>query len=767
MLSQNPQFMQILIESLPQFVWTCTPEGSCDFINHRWVEYTGIPEEEQLGYGWLNQIHPEDQQDLKLAWEQTIATGSDFHFEFRIRRHDGVYRWFDTRAVPFRDQSGQILKWLGSNTDIQEQREMREALRESVGRSRISIEAAQMGTWDRDLKSNKLFWSEVQEKQMGFEPGTFPGTYEAFYALVHPDDRAVMAEAQKVALSNGGNYRAELRFILPDGRERWGLVRGQIFFDQLGQPERIVGVDLDITERKKAEEERQKTERRFRALIEHSADSIAVIDADNNILYLSPSVEAVEGYKPEELIGRNGKDHTHPDDLPYLQEIVQQLLDNPGKPIPVLWRRSHKKGYWIWLEGVATNLLHDPAVKGIVTNYRDVTERKRTEELNFRSQKLEALGTLAGGIAHDFNNILQAIGGNAALAVTDLPPDHKAQESLNEIIKAAARASEMVRRILAFTNPHDRQQEVIQIQPVIEEALKLLRATIPGKIEIRTDFASNLMPIKADSTLIHQIVINLATNAAHAIGNSEGLIEFQLEAIVVSQEFAALSPGLSEGRYIRLKVSDNGCGMDRAVMNRIFDPYFTTKSAGQGTGLGLSVVHGLVKSLGGIINVYSQPNKGTSFHLYFPAMTEANNITNSKVEPNKKISSVRNERVLYVDDEESLVILTTRMLNRLGYQITGYSNPFEALEAFRLHPEEFDVVITDLSMPGMSGFELARELMAVRPEIPIIMTSGYVRSEDQEAASQIGIRELILKPDTVDELGRALDRLFQATNVSD
>ncbi|HYE75598.1 MAG TPA: PAS domain S-box protein, partial [Blastocatellia bacterium] len=566
------------------------------------------------------------------------------------------------------------------------------------------------------------------------------------------------------ALTNGGNYRAELRFILPDGRERWGLVRGQIFFDQFGQPERIVGVDLDITERKKAEEERQRIEHRFRALIEHSADGIAVIDAENNILYLSPSVATVEGYEPEELIGRNGLENTHPEDLPYVDNIVEQLVANPGVPIPVLWRRRHKKGHWIWLEGVATNLLHDPAVKGIVTNYRDVTERKRAEEMLLRSQKLEALGTLAGGIAHDFNNVLLAISGNAALAIADLPQDHKAQESLSEIIKAASRASEMIKRILAFSSPHDQQHEVVHIQSIIEEALKLLRPTIPARIELRTNFASDIPLISADSTKIHQITINLATNAAHAIGTREGLIEFQLETINVGKDLA-LTPGLNEGRYIRLKVDDNGCGMDRATMNRIFDPYFTTKSAGQGTGLGLSVVHGLVKSLGGSINVYSQPDKGTSFHLYFPIPTETIHTTDNKTDSNKKNIVGHHERILYVDDEESLVTLITRTLKRLGYHVTGFSNPFEALEAFRSCSDEFDVVITDLSMPGLSGFELARELMAIRPNIPIIMTSGYLRPEDQEAASHIGIRELILKPDTVDELGQALDRIFQEVSL--
>jgi CheY-like chemotaxis protein len=314
-----------------------------------------------------------------------------------------------------------------------------------------------------------------------------------------------------------------------------------------------------------------------------------------------------------------------------------------------------------------------------------------------------------------------------------------------------------VRRILAFSRQQDTKHELIAVQPVIEEALKLMRATLPAMIEIRTEFADGLPPIAADSTQLHQIIVNLATNAAYAIGKRGGLIEVRADVLTVDADLAETLRDITPGRYVRLVMADNGCGMDRMTLGRIFDPFFTTKPAGQGTGLGLSIVHGIMKSSKGAITVYSQPDKGTSFHLYFPA---AQGKAETQPASMRKIISSRGERVLYVDDEEPLVRLAQRVLARLGYRVSGHTDPANALETFRKAPRDFDVLITDVSMPGMSGFDLTRAILAIRPELPVLMTSGYVRKEDEELALRMGVREIILKPNTLDELGKALGRLF-------
>ena len=390
----------------------------------------------------------------------------------------------------------------------------------------------------------------------------------------------------------------------------------------------------------------------------------------------------------------------------------------------------------------------------VLVTMQDISEPKRAEALRVRSQKLEALGTLAGGIAHDFNNILAAINGNADLALSELTPDHPARECLTEIAKGGARAADLVRSILGFARPVEQKRKVQALLPVIEEAVKFVRATLPAGIEIRTGFDPDLPAVNADSTQIHQIIVNLATNAAHAIGDRPGHIDVRLDAVSVSSEQASNVSDLQEGRYVRLFVSDDGCGMDAATRTQMFDPFFTTKPPGQGTGLGLSVVHGIVSSYNGAIKAFSEPGEGTAFHLYFPAVEQAAEEPEAPRQDTQLAGGGR--RIMYVDDEEALVFLATRKLEHMGYKVSGFTDAENALREFRLRPDEFDLVVTDVSMPRMSGLDLARELIAVRANIPIILTSGYVRAEDERKAEEIGIREFLLKPVTIDALTRTL-----------
>jgi signal transduction histidine kinase/ActR/RegA family two-component response regulator len=377
-------------------------------------------------------------------------------------------------------------------------------------------------------------------------------------------------------------------------------------------------------------------------------------------------------------------------------------------------------------------------------------------EAQLRSQKLEALGTLAGGIAHDFNNVLQAITGNNVLARSALPPDHPAQAFLAEVDTASARASDLVRRILTFSRPEEQRREVLELQHVIGEALKLVRATLPAQIVIHAELRDDVPGIFADATQIHQLVVNLATNAAHAIGSAGGRIDVWLGTTHVDAQQGA-ETSLAEGDYAVLHFSDDGCGMADATVERIFDPFYTTKPVGQGTGLGLSVVHGIMKGLGGAVIVHSELGQGSTFTLYFPT-------TRAKSTPPPALRAEPlaqgGGRVLFIDDEEVLVVLGTHILTVLGYQATGTSRPLEALRMFASDPRAFDVVVTDLSMPGLSGFQLVQQLLDVRPDVPVVMMSGYLGPEETATARRLGVRELLLKPVGMDDLARALGRVL-------
>ena len=384
-------------------------------------------------------------------------------------------------------------------------------------------------------------------------------------------------------------------------------------------------------------------------------------------------------------------------------------------------------------------------------------ERQRTQAQLRQAQRIQSLGTLAGGIAHDFNNLLVAVGGNVELAARALPPDHPARTHLRRVEEATARASDLVNRILAFSRQQEPRWASVALQPIVEEVLTLLRATLPASIEIDTRFDDDAPTVRADPSQIHQVLMNLGTNAAHAMGECGGVLRIALEAVTLDADGAAVAPDLREGRYARLSVSDTGCGMDPATLERAFEPFFTTKAPGAGTGLGLSVVHGIVKSHGAAIALDSQPGVGTTVHVYFPATNAL--AGEAAVAPSEALHG-HGERVLYVDDEEAVVDVGAATLEALGYKVTAATDATRALADFRSRPYEFDVLVTDLSMPGLSGAELARRAREIRPGLPVVLTSGYVRPEDRDALRRAGDVELLLKPNLVAELGSTLHRLL-------
>jgi PAS domain S-box-containing protein len=457
----------------------------------------------------------------------------------------------------------------------------------------------------------------------------------------------------------------------------------------------------------------------------------------------------------------------HPDDREWVGRSMDDYLTSGAQEISLEFRLLRADGSTQWI-AVTGQIERDPQGQAtrLIGATIDVTARKLAEDTLHHAQKIEALGTLAGGIAHDFNNILLAITGNTRLAMQELPPEHAVQSGLAEIAKASARATDLVNRILTFSRQSECRREVLQLQPAVEEAIALLRATLPAMIEINTSFSEGLPPVRADATQIHQVLVNLMTNAAYAIGDgAAGSISVSLDEVHIAKGAgpeSVPSPELKAGRYVRLSVSDTGGGMDKATLDRMFDPFFTTKPVGRGTGLGLSVVDGIMRSHEGSVIVSSEPGKGTTFRLYFPAADASPAVEGKRAQGDALAAATQGlgRRVMYIDDEEALVYLMTRVLQKSGYQVTGFSDAEQALQALRDQPRDFDVIVTDLSMPGMSGFHVARAIKQIRDDLPVVITSGYVRAEDRETAKEIGVRDLVLKPDTVEELARVLEKVF-------
>ena len=363
--------------------------------------------------------------------------------------------------------------------------------------------------------------------------------------------------------------------------------------------------------------------------------------------------------------------------------------------------------------------------------------------------KLQAIGTLAGGIAHDFNNILFPIVGYTELTMDDIPEDSQARRNLEEILKATHRAKELVQQILTFSRQGGQERKPLKIQFLIKEALKLLRATIPSSIEIESKVDENCGPIKGDPTQIHQVIMNLCTNAYHAMQASGGKLEVALKEIDISYETSLERVGMKIGPHLELTVKDSGHGMEPEVLERIFEPYYTTKEQGKGTGLGLSVIHGIVKNHGGDISVSSQPGKGTQFTVYLPVVDEIDEETEAVASAGATRGS---ERILLIDDEKQIIDMEQQILERLGYKVTPKTDSEEALEEFAALPDRFDLVITDMTMPKMTGDQLARKLMEIKPGIPVILCTGFNESITEEKALAMGIDKFIMKPIVKDEL---------------
>jgi signal transduction histidine kinase len=368
-------------------------------------------------------------------------------------------------------------------------------------------------------------------------------------------------------------------------------------------------------------------------------------------------------------------------------------------------------------------------------------ERAKLETKLSQIQRIEAMGTLAGGIAHDFNNILSVIIGNIELAINDAAKNTGLHRNLRQVLKAGNRARDLVQQILAFSRQDKQELKHLQVNPIAKETIRLLSACLPSTIDIRQDIRSDSV-VFADSTQIHQVIMNLCTNADYAMREKGGILEIKLEDVKLDPDFAVKHPGIKPGSFLKLTVSDTGCGMAPGVLNRVFEPLFTTKKGSEGTGMGLSVVHGIVKSYGGTITVYSEPGKGSTFNVFLPISKGAA----AKQAVSREPLPIGTERILFIDDQLPLVEMGKQMFESLGYEVVTRTGSIEALELFKRQPGRFDLVITDLTMPKLTGDQLSKKIIRIRPDIPIILCTGFSPTINKKEAKDMGIREFVLKP---------------------
>jgi len=520
-----------------------------------------------------------------------------------------------------------------------------------------------------------------------------------------------------------------------------------------------------IIHRKRSEVALRKSEERYRLLAENISDNIWTLQlSDMRLLYVSPSIEKILGYTPEQIQNLQFKEYLTKESLNKMSMIFDGGLKKDNdyaidlkKPRVVQIEQLRKDGSTVWTE-ITVSLLLDKAGNAdkIVGVTRDITERRQMERQIHQSQKMEAIGTLAGGIAHDFNNILSSLLGFTELAKMLCDKNSEIEKKLDKIFNAGIRARDLVRHILVFSRRQEVERTPISIVPIVKDGLNFIRSSIPKNIDIVQDLNGSDCMVTADVSQIHQIIMNLCINAAHSMKGKKGLLEVRLKPVEIQSWEGFQAKGLKQGRYLKLTVADSGCGIPDQIIERIFEPFFTTKKSGEGTGMGLSIVHGIVKGMGGTIFVYSEPDKGTTFQIFLPVFHyKGENL------PCFNLSLKQGSgRILLVDDEEDIVISEQQILTLLGYEVVGVTNSLEALDIFKKEPDRFDLVLTDMTMPKMTGIELSKAIIKIRQDIPIVLSTGFSEEITSNMIESIGVFNILMKPIIASELAKMISTVL-------
>jgi PAS domain S-box-containing protein len=927
--SQNTQF-KLTVENIPGMVWSALPNGYCDYLNPKWLQYTGLTHEEACGWGWLSALHPDDAPSMSKIWAEVLALGTPGEAKARLRGHDGNYRWFMFRSVPYYDDSGHLVKWYGQTIDIEdikqaesllagekrvleniakgssleeildtlcrtvdemlpgvissvwltssdgarlsnsaapglpitfiqdidkgildlndgpcgvaintrstvivpdirensrweaycrvvqpyglvscfstpifslegkaigtfslqfkeaslptdyqrrivdhfahlicvaiERRYMDMALKESEQRFRLMAETTPDVIWLFGLDPAKMLYvSPSFEKVWGYKASEIYEDYSLWLKIVHPDDIEKVQKffRQEIIKREKNHYNIEFRIVRRDGSTRWIHQRAVYLFDENDRPYQISAIATDVTDQKLIEASFRQSEERFALAVAASADGIWDWDIQSDRMFISERAQRIYGLNPGETVRSSSEwfdmINMHSADAEVHGSILEDYLLGITPSYDVECRVYQADGIhrWIRIRGLCVRNNQGVATR-IAGSISDIDLQKRTGAALQQARRLQAMGTLAGGIAHDFNNILGVILGYGEMALRGTIKGSRRRRDIDNIINAGKRGRSLVDRILTFSRSGMSERLAVQVQEIVEEVVNLVTATLPGNIQIQADLTAGKSSMIGDATQIHQVVMNLITNAKQAMP-SGGVIKVSLRTQYLETTRITTTGIVDAGSCLVLQVKDNGSGIEPEILDRIFDPFFTTKEVGDGTGLGLSLVHGIVTDVGGAIDVASKPGEGSAFTVYFPCIGETV-VQNSPVLP----AAVKGtgQRILIVDDEEQLAVLAADTLSDLGYLTTTFTSSTAALSAFQASPMQFDAVLTDERMPGMPGSLLIMELRRLRPEIRVALMTGYLGEAAVKQKLEYLADVVLQKPLTMQEMETGMSRLF-------
>ncbi len=755
---------RVLFEKAPMPYQSLDGDGCFIDVNHNFLETLGYRREEVIGRNFADFLLPEWKAHFKENFPRFKAVGEILGVEFEMVRRDGSSLLVAFDGKIDRDPAGRFLRTHCVFTDVTARRQAERELKSQRDTLSAIFESTPylLMLVDRDVRIERV--NRMGAASLGLNREQAVGLLcgEAFACLnatggsgcginglcrTCPVRTQVMRtfETGETIVSAEGSLRTcrgpeekTQEFLISTARVR------------AGENDRVLVTLVDISELKRTERALRESEANLSRLVEHAPDAIYV-QGGGCIRYVNPAAVKLFGATSAgELIGRPMLDLVHPDSRESVAARMQALEARQSVPL-ASQKYLRRDGRAVDVE-VSAVALHDRDGEGALVFARDVTEQRAMEMRLIQAQKMEAIGTLAGGIAHDFNNILGVIVGNAEILDFSEGFSVAGRQSLNQILAASQRAKNLVRQILAFSR-HSRQEKLlISLKPILKETLEFLRASLPTSVELQHVIASDAGSVVADPTQIQQVLMNLCANAGQAMEEDGGVLRIELCNAALGEQDVRVDPEAEPGNYVVLTVADTGRGMEPGVLERIFEPFFTTKGPEKGTGLGLSVVHGIVKSHGGIIRVYSEPGRGTAFKVFLPRAEGDEGFETMSGRP----MPIGSERILLVDDEKSLAELGHQMLSELGYRVEIRTAPLEALAAFRASPEKYDLVITDLAMPQMSGLKLARRLAEIRPDVPIILCTGFSDQADEANARAIGVRAFLFKPLLMREMAEAV-----------
>lgn len=625
---------------------------------------------------------------------------------------------------------------------------------------------AHIGSWELDVETNIFLCSDEMKRIWGV-PLDFDGDIlEVMNSKTHPDDSAKLHNTVQNSIDKAVPYSLEYRFTDDQGNLRYVHTRARVIKDSQGKVTHIYGICQDVTEQKRREEELILNEVRLLQTQEIAHVGTYEYNLETKELWWSDElykIHGIEGQKDTSL--EKYLKYAHPDDKDRLEEVtklekedyhIEYRIIRPNGEIRYLstfvGKHEYKNGKRCLIRGTGQDITEQKLIE---------LEKNKLEQQLQHAQKMETIGTLAGGVAHDINNILGIIIGNTELCMDDVPEWNPSYPNLKEIVKAVLRAKEVIRQLLTFSRNMEVKKESIDIVSVINDALKFLRSTISTTIEIEKQMEVSNPNIIADPTQIDQIIMNICANSGQAMEGTGGLIKVILENVTIDHRPGAEGEVLENGEYIKIVISDNGPGIPHELHEKIFDPYFTTKEVGKGSGMGLAVVQGIVNKHKGSINVKSEPGKGATFTILLPCIKADEKKISTEV-----YRAVDGKRILLVDDEEQITKIASRMLESLGFRVDPETNPQNALELIKQNPEDYDLVITDMAMPQMNALMLFKEIRNIRSDIPVILSSGHNPLIDEEKAAETGFSAYILKPFTKAELSAAVQNAFEKKDDS-